>query len=152
MIFPLVVISHDCVPNISGLSTSQKLADNHFNTPDHAAPYQVFIPAFSPFITWHIVSNMSISFLRTARIVLPSLRPIFSTSSACSSRRFSCLSSVPHSLQLSRPTLLPAIKNGVQEQVRGMKVRSSVKKLCEGCKVCSCILMIQLQADTGRSL
>jgi len=26
--------------------------------------------------------------------------------------------------------------NGVQEQVRGMKVRSSVKKLCEGCKVC----------------
>jgi large subunit ribosomal protein L36 len=25
---------------------------------------------------------------------------------------------------------------GVKEQVRGMKVRSSVKKLCEGCKVC----------------
>lgn len=25
---------------------------------------------------------------------------------------------------------------GLQEQVRGMKVRSSVKKLCEGCKVC----------------
>jgi hypothetical protein len=24
----------------------------------------------------------------------------------------------------------------VQEQVRGMKVRSSVKKLCEGCQVC----------------
>lgn len=24
---------------------------------------------------------------------------------------------------------------GVQEQARGMKVRSSVKKLCEGCKV-----------------
>ena len=24
----------------------------------------------------------------------------------------------------------------VNEQVRGMKVRSSVKKLCEGCKVC----------------
>lgn len=23
-----------------------------------------------------------------------------------------------------------------QQQVRGMKVRSSVKKLCEGCKVC----------------
>lgn len=28
------------------------------------------------------------------------------------------------------------VVNGVQEQVRGMKVRSSVKKLCEGCKVC----------------
>ena len=28
------------------------------------------------------------------------------------------------------------VGNGVQEQVRGMKVRSSVKKLCEGCKVC----------------
>jgi hypothetical protein len=24
----------------------------------------------------------------------------------------------------------------VQQQIRGMKVRSSVKKLCEGCKVC----------------
>lgn len=28
------------------------------------------------------------------------------------------------------------LQAGVQEQVRGMKVRSSVKKLCEGCKVC----------------
>jgi hypothetical protein len=28
------------------------------------------------------------------------------------------------------------VGKGVQEQVRGMKVRSSVKKLCEGCKVC----------------
>ena len=27
---------------------------------------------------------------------------------------------------------------GVQQQVRGMKVRSSVKKMCEGCKVCFC--------------
>lgn len=28
------------------------------------------------------------------------------------------------------------IGGGVMGQVRGMKVRSSVKKLCEGCKVC----------------
>lgn len=28
----------------------------------------------------------------------------------------------------------------VTEQVRGMKVRSSVKKLCEGCKVCLLVL------------
>ncbi len=28
------------------------------------------------------------------------------------------------------------LARAVQEQVRGMKVRSSVKKLCEGCKVC----------------
>jgi hypothetical protein len=27
------------------------------------------------------------------------------------------------------------VAKGVQEQIRGMKVRSSVKKLCEGCKV-----------------
>jgi hypothetical protein len=27
-----------------------------------------------------------------------------------------------------------------KEQVRGMKVRSSVKKLCEGCKVCGVFL------------
>jgi hypothetical protein len=29
----------------------------------------------------------------------------------------------------------------VEQQVRGMKVRSSVKKLCEGCKVCLCSLL-----------
>jgi hypothetical protein len=28
------------------------------------------------------------------------------------------------------------IQKGIAEQVRGMKVRSSVKKLCSGCKVC----------------
>lgn len=27
------------------------------------------------------------------------------------------------------------VQKGIAEQVRGMKVRSSVKKLCEGCKV-----------------
>jgi hypothetical protein len=31
--------------------------------------------------------------------------------------------------------MVNGVGNGV-EQVRGMKVRSSVKKLCEGCKVC----------------
>lgn len=28
------------------------------------------------------------------------------------------------------------VQKQIGEQVRGMKVRSSVKKLCEGCKVC----------------
>jgi len=38
-----------------------------------------------------------------------------------------------------RPTLLAGpsreIQKGIAEQMRGMKVRSSVKKLCEGCRV-----------------
>lgn len=39
---------------------------------------------------------------------------------------------------LQRPTLAVAAvaQKAAQEQVRGMKVRSSVKKMCEGCKVC----------------
>jgi large subunit ribosomal protein L36 len=40
----------------------------------------------------------------------------------------------------TRPTAVAAVTkvdmSVVTEQVRGMKVRSSVKKLCEGCKVC----------------
>jgi ribosomal protein L36 len=31
---------------------------------------------------------------------------------------------------------ISASRWGLLEQVRGMKTRSSVKKLCEGCKVC----------------
>ena len=40
----------------------------------------------------------------------------------------------------TRPTAMAAVTTKAAdvatEQVRGMKVRSSVKKLCEGCKVC----------------
>jgi hypothetical protein len=37
----------------------------------------------------------------------------------------------------TRPTAVAVVKTAdvAMEQVRGMKVRSSVKKLCEGCKV-----------------
>jgi hypothetical protein len=36
------------------------------------------------------------------------------------------------------------IQKGIAEQVRGMKVRSSVKKLCSGCKVCFAPLLLGL--------
>ena len=36
------------------------------------------------------------------------------------------------------------IQKGIVEQVRGMKVRSSVKKLCSGCKVCFAPLLLGL--------
>ncbi len=39
---------------------------------------------------------------------------------------------------------------GVAEQVRGMKVRSSVKKLCEGCKVCFSLARSELGVRRGR--
>lgn len=35
-----------------------------------------------------------------------------------------------------RRPVLEVEARSVGEQVRGMKTRSSVKKLCEGCKVC----------------
>ncbi|KIW07130.1 ribosomal protein L36 [Verruconis gallopava] len=34
----------------------------------------------------------------------------------------------------SRPRVALATSNAISQQVRGMKVRSSVKKLCDGCK------------------
>ena len=36
-------------------------------------------------------------------------------------------------------------------QVRGMKVRSSVKKLCEGCKVCFFLPTLRSQLAQGRA-
>jgi hypothetical protein len=38
-----------------------------------------------------------------------------------------------------------ALGKGGLKQVRGMKVRSSVKKLCEGCKVCYALLQLEAQ-------
>jgi hypothetical protein len=37
----------------------------------------------------------------------------------------------------------------MEQQVRGMKVRSSVKKLCEGCKVCLIFLSIGVWMERG---
>ncbi|PMD24498.1 hypothetical protein NA56DRAFT_677574 [Hyaloscypha hepaticicola] len=81
----------------------------------------------------------TLSILRTARVLFPSFsRPILSSTSSlqatiASSRTFSALSWG----NAKRPQLRlqgEVVGKGLQEQVRGMKVRSSVKKLCEGCK------------------
>jgi hypothetical protein len=42
--------------------------------------------------------------------------------------------------------------NGVAEQVRGMKVRSSVKKLCEGCKVCFVMFFSLVRSGFGGAI
>lgn len=34
-------------------------------------------------------------------------------------------------------------------QIRGMKVRSSVKKMCEGCKVCFSFLLLGFRFEFG---
>ena len=76
--------------------------------------------------------------LRTARILFPSLKPTLSLSTA--SRAFSVLSAQT----LRRPAIVQkwvgqGSESGVKvvaEQTRGMVVRSSVKKMCPGCKVC----------------
>ncbi|TKA49713.1 hypothetical protein B0A54_00382 [Friedmanniomyces endolithicus] len=81
---------------------------------------------------------------RTCRTPLPTPRP-FSTSPKClhntsaqlstPQRRPSSLTTAFRSLSLSGPTALRSSMLGLrQQQIRGMKVRSSVKKLCDGCK------------------
>jgi MinD superfamily P-loop ATPase len=37
-------------------------------------------------------------------------------------------------------------------QVRGMKVRSSVKKMCEGCKVCGVVSLMQCGEKMGTQM
>jgi large subunit ribosomal protein L36 len=82
----------------------------------------------------------SLSLLRTARVLFPTFRTattLLSRSVPTSSRTITQLTTTSQCLR--RPTILATqAQKGVQEQVRGMKVRSSVKKLCEGCKVCFC--------------
>ncbi len=90
------------------------------------------------------------AFLRSGRTLLTAVRPasqsLYTYHASISSR---CLSSAALRIHpLRRPTIAMNVSSavtvagrmdvvkGVQEQVRGMKVRSSVKKLCEGCKVC----------------
>lgn len=41
---------------------------------------------------------------------------------------------------LSKRPVMESLRSTTLEQSRGMKVRSSVKKLCDGCKVCPCSL------------
>ena len=64
-------------------------------------------------------------------------------------RTFARLTSLPYRLHQQRRTLLTVLENRIKHPIsqrravvavpwqltRGMKVRSSVKKLCEGCKV-----------------
>jgi hypothetical protein len=87
--------------------------------------------------------------LRTARTFLTAVRPASQSLHTCrASIPSRCLSNTALSTtSVRRPTIgmnasvvaavtsrMEVVK-GVQEQARGMKVRSSVKKLCEGCKV-----------------
>jgi len=74
------------------------------------------------------------SILRTVRVLFPSFSSPLRQATSTSSRSFTCLTT--SSQMLRRPTIQMLEHNGkIGEQIRGMKVRSSVKKLCEGCKV-----------------
>ena len=88
-------------------------------------------------------------FLRTARTFLTAVRPasqslhIYRASipSRCLSNTALSTTSVRRPTIRMNASVVAAVTSrmevvkGVQEQARGMKVRSSVKKLCEGCKV-----------------
>jgi hypothetical protein len=92
------------------------------------------------------------SLFRTARVLFPRLsKGSTNSTTLTSSRTFSCLTTGgrrPNFLAGMRGSAFGGYGKGMGmvgakevlgqkagEQVRGMKVRSSVKKLCEGCKV-----------------
>jgi large subunit ribosomal protein L36 len=74
---------------------------------------------------------------RNVRAVLPSVRL------AAQPMQMRSMTSLMAQSTRARPMVAKPVmeKAGVLEQVRGMKVRSSVKKLCEGCKVCLYIFL-----------
>ncbi|KIM97484.1 hypothetical protein OIDMADRAFT_130615 [Oidiodendron maius Zn] len=75
----------------------------------------------------------STTLLRTARVLFPSVRQ---SAPKTSQRCYSALTAQT-GIAARRPMLVTGSREaqkGIAEQVRGMKVRSSVKKLCEGCK------------------
>ncbi|KAK8237747.1 ribosomal protein L36-domain-containing protein [Phyllosticta capitalensis] len=74
-----------------------------------------------------------------ARTLLLSLRPAAAVFAAASKSTTTTLTRAPVralTTWASRPTMAVAQwkSGGVLEQARGMKVRSSVKKMCDGCK------------------
>lgn len=78
-------------------------------------------------------------------LLAPLRRPLFLSAAAPRFLSTSTTTTSPAARALSlwrgiRPTVAvattgTATTTAVQQQVRGMKVRSSVKKLCDGCKV-----------------
>jgi large subunit ribosomal protein L36 len=75
-----------------------------------------------------------------------------STATTTNSRTFSALSwgnARRPQLRVQGEVEGKVVGKGVQEQVRGMKVRSSVKKLCEGCKVCFLLLGVRRGVEWG---
>ena len=88
----------------------------------------------------------STTLLRTARVLFPSLRQ---SAHQTSQRCYSALTAQT-GIAARRPMLVTGSREaqkGIAEQVRGMKVRSSVKKLCEGCKVRFAVLWSRYLAD-----
>lgn len=87
------------------------------------------------------------------RACLAPLRATTTTAQSSIPRAYlstSCTSSISRTMIISqttqRPTMMVVSNTGALfEQIRGMKVRSSVKKLCEGCKVCGLFLHLVLQ-------
>lgn len=70
-----------------------------------------------------------------------SLRSLATAFSPATTRAFSIAAGgYGKTLSIARPTIanVQVQNGGVLEQVRGMKVRASVKKMCEGCKVRDC--------------
>ncbi len=99
------------------------------NTDTHRIPRVNFPPTMSS------VNSL----LRTARLLRFPFPWKVSTPSSitCIQQRSLSTSTFYTALSaLRRPVSVAKSENIVGEQVRGMKTRSSVKKLCEGCKVC----------------
>ncbi|KAF8453155.1 hypothetical protein BGX38DRAFT_1179516 [Terfezia claveryi] len=72
--------------------------------------------------------------LTVARALLGVSMPALSRFSA---RQYSTINRIITPFSITRPALTTTTSASLQltTQVRGMKVRSSVKKLCDGCKV-----------------
>ncbi|KAH8816406.1 ribosomal protein L36-domain-containing protein [Xylogone sp. PMI_703] len=70
--------------------------------------------------------------LRSAQLLLSTFRT--STFSVPASQQFSSLTKTYGMRRPRLPVGYVTTQKSIGEQVRGMKVRSSVKKLCEGCK------------------
>ncbi|KAI4197775.1 MAG: hypothetical protein LQ346_002935 [Caloplaca aetnensis] len=84
-----------------------------------------------------ISSNFRTSTIRTRTPPTPFTAPLFLLTRTISSHALNprALFSAGTTISARRPSSLTSNGNGLQTtQTRGMKVRSSVKKFCDGCK------------------
>ncbi len=136
-----------CVRHLFLVCTSNKAHSYSLPTPYHQNQDEALSPAdFAKMLPRSLLLPLRRTlFARASTPLRPAMRTSIRTNISMRSRAihtsprpFTSPLLSRHHRQTSSPSILDLASRfrslGIQQQIRGMKVRSSVKKLCDGCK------------------